>query len=564
MRANGLFGSRASRRRFLAGAGAAGLGAGGLLLAGCGDDEAPVATSTAPEGGASPGSSPTVPPEADIPKDGILRLRQTAPWSSINPWKGLDSGLTWGFYVFDHLFYTPLDTLKPELFLATSLEQPEPTRIIFKLGEGYFHDKPPVNGCRVTARDVKASYETSIKQPGVSTTTFMTQVFAGIEVPDDETVIVKLNAPDARAFTSTALGGVITSSIIPEEICAQPEFMDRDIIGSGRFVFEGHEGGTNFRLRRFEKWRIPGEPWLAGMRWFLIQEQAQALAAFSAQDIDTVGLANVLERDQLVQRHGKDIEIDSDISRSVWVVLTRADGRWADPRVRRAVNLAIDRDEIIEIMTFGEGLKSGIMPPAFASVSLSEQELAETLWKFDPTQAKQLLAQAGFDTSQPIEIKVAALGDNYSKFAQAIAAQLEKNLGVKTNIVTEDFGTWLQKSLYGSEYKDLIVFPTLAYDEPSQYLRPYEKEIGGRPNWARFFDDELNQMIAKSRTIMDEEERFEALKEIQRKAIEKVAPAFPIYVPRTFAAYWYWVKGRVTGRGSFGLFNGRLYIDKRR
>lgn len=122
MRANGLFGSRASRRRFLAGAGAAGLGAGGLLLAGCGGDEAPVATSTPPEGEASPGSSPTMPPEADIPKDGVLRLRQTAPWSSINPWKGLDSGLTWGFYVFDHLFYTPLDTLKPELFLATSLE----------------------------------------------------------------------------------------------------------------------------------------------------------------------------------------------------------------------------------------------------------------------------------------------------------------------------------------------------------------------------------------------------------------------------------------------------------
>ncbi|MCS7295304.1 MAG: ABC transporter substrate-binding protein, partial [Dehalococcoidia bacterium] len=496
--------------------------------------------------------------------DGILRLRQTAPWSSINPWKGLDSGLTWGFYVFDHLFYTPLDTLKPELFLATSLEQPEPTRIIFKLGEGYFHDKPPVNGRRVTARDVKASYETSIKQPGVSTTTFMTQVFAGIDVPDDETVIVKLNAPDAWAFTSTALGGVITGSIIPEEICAQPDFMDRDIIGSGRFVFEGHESGTNFRLRRFEKWRVPGEPWLAGMRWFLIQEQAQALAAFSAQDIDTVGLANVLERDQLVQRHGKDIEIDSDLSRSVWVILTRADGRWADRRARKAVNLAIDRDEIIEVMTFGEGVKSGVMPPAFASVSLSEQELSQTLWKFDPAQAKQLLAQAGFDTTQPIEIKVAALGDNFSKFAQAVAAQLEKNLGVKTNIVTEDFGTWLQKSLYGSEYKDLIVFPTLAYDEPTPYLLPYQKDIGGRPNWARFFDDELDQMIARARTIMDDEQRFEALKEVQRKAIEKVAPLFPVYVPRSFAAYWYWVKGRITGRGSYGLFNGRVYIDKRR
>lgn len=564
MRAEQFWSRRASRRRFLTGAGAVGLGTGGLLLAGCGDDEGTPTATTEPPGDLTPGATPTAPPEAEIPKDGVLRLRQSAPWSSINPWKGLDAGGTWGFYVFDHLFYTPLDTLKPELFLATSLEQPEPTRIIFKLGEGYFHDKPPVNGRRVTARDVKASYETSIRQPGVTTTTFMTQVFAGIDVPDDETVIVRLNAPDAWAFTGTGLGGVITSSIVPEEITVDPAFMDRDIIGSGRFVFEGHEGGTNFRLRRFEKWRIPGEPYLAGMRWFLIQEQAQALAAFSAQEIDTVGLANVLEKEQIVQRHGKDVEIDSDISRSIWVVLTRADGRWADPRVRQAVNLAINRDEIIEVMTFGEGQKSGILPPAFAAVSLSEQELANTLWKFDPAQAKQLLAQAGFDTSQPVEIRVAALGDNYSKFSQAIAAQLEKNLGVKTNIVTEDFGTWLQKSLYGSEYKDIIVYPTLAYEEPSPYLNLYIKQIGGRPNWARFFDDELDTMVAKMRTIMDDEERFAALKEIQRKAIEKVAPIFPIYVPRTFAAYWYYVRGRVTGRGGYGLFNGRVYIDMRR
>ena len=567
MQNHGLWSARVRRRRLLGGMG---IGAAGLgwLLVGCGDDTdttgAPTAAATTPAGTA-PGATPT--PEvspADIPKDGVLRLRQSAPWSTINPWKGLDSGLTWGFTIFDHLFYTPLDTLQPELFLATSLEQPEPTRIIFKLGEGYFHDKPPINGRRVTARDVKASYETAIEQPGVSRTSFMTDVFAGIDAPDDETVIVKLNQPDAWAFTSTGLGEVIVSSIIPEEICANPDFMDTDLIGSGRFVFEGHESGTNFRIRRFENWRVEGEPYLAGQRWFLIQEQAQALAAFSAQEIDTVGLANVLERDQIVQRHGEDVEIDEDLSRAVWVVLTRADGRWADPRARKAVSLALDRDELIDVMTFGQGVKSGIIPPAFAAVTLSESELEETYWKFDPAEARQLWQAAGLPADTTIELKYATLGENWPKFAQAVASQLEKNLGVNVRIVAEDFGTWLQKSLYGSEFADLVVFPTLAYDEPSPYFLPLLKNIGGRENWSRFFDDELDSRIAQSRTILDDEARFEEMKEIQRLAWEKGSPLIPTFVAKSFTAYWWYVKGRVTGRGSYGLFNGRLYIDKRR
>ena len=120
---------RLSRRRILAGAGAATVGAAGLALAGCGDDDndkgvgggGVIATIT---------PRPTVADAPTVNKDGVLRSRQGAPYASINPYKGLNSGLLWGFTIFDHLFYTPLDTGVRENFLASSIEQPDPQKIV--------------------------------------------------------------------------------------------------------------------------------------------------------------------------------------------------------------------------------------------------------------------------------------------------------------------------------------------------------------------------------------------------------------------------------------------------
>jgi ABC-type transport system substrate-binding protein len=99
-------------------------------------------------------------------------VRHNAPYASINPWKGLDSGLTWCWWIYDHLFYTPFDTLKPELMLASSIEQIDATNFTFKMKDSKFHNKAPINGrAAVTALDVKpasrsrASSQASPRQP---------------------------------------------------------------------------------------------------------------------------------------------------------------------------------------------------------------------------------------------------------------------------------------------------------------------------------------------------------------------------------------------------------------
>lgn len=555
------------RRRLLAGGTTAALGAAAWALTGCSDsddDDGEDATPTG-GGGTRPGT-PTAPTPTTagevINKDGINKVRQSAIFATINPYAGLDSGLTWGFTIFDHLWYVPLDTGIRENFLATNIEQQDATHFTVTIGESFFHDKPPINGRPVKAQDIKASFESAAKQTKISNTSWWTEVLDTITTPDEKTLNFTLKKVDAWTFSSSNAGSPIGSSILPQEIAADPSFMDRDLIGSGRYQFVSHENGTNFKLKRNEKWRVPGEPYLAGVEYKLIQEQAAALAAFSAQEIYSVGFNNRLEREDMEKKHGKEINVEAEETRVVWVLLCRGDGQWADPRVPQAFSLALDRQEMINLMNFGEGRISGPVPPAFGE-ALPEKEILDTWGKHDPAEAKKLLAATAFDTSKEYSFKYPVLGDRYQQFATIAKSQLEKTLGLKIKLVPEEFGRWLSQSLYGSDFDGFQGFTSLSYDDPTSYIAIYTKLYGGRPNWAGWKNDELDAAVNAQKAILDDRERLKAVQEIQRKAWKAGAPFIPTFVAVGSGASWGFVKGRVTGRGSYGAFNGKVYIDKK-
>ena len=555
------------RRRLLAGGTTAALGAAAWALTGCSDsddDDGEEATPTG-SGGTRPGT-PTAPTPTTagevVNKDGINKVRQSAIFATINPYAGLDSGLTWGYTIFDHLWYVPLDTGVRENFLATNIEQQDATHFTVTIGESTFHDKPPINGRRVKAQDIKASFESAAKQTKISNSSWWTEVLDTITTPDEKTLNFALKKVDAWTFSSSNAGSPIGSSILPQEIAADPSFMDRDLIGSGRYQFVSHENGTNFKLKRNEKWRVTGEPYLAGVEYKLIQEQAAALAAFSAQEIYSIGFNNRLEREDMEKKHGKEINVEAEETRVVWVLLCRGDGQWADPRVPQALSLALDRQEMINLMNFGEGRISGPVPPAFGE-ALPEKELQETWGKHDPAEAKKLLAATAFDTSKEYSFKYPVLGDRYQQFATIAKSQLEKTLGLKIKLVPEEFGRWLSQSLYGSDFDGFQGFTSLSYDDPTSYIAVYSKTYGGRPNWAGWNNDELDAAVDAQKAILDDRERLKAVQEIQRNAWKAGSPFIPTFIAVGSGASWGFVKGRVTGRGSYGAFNGKLYIDKK-
>jgi peptide/nickel transport system substrate-binding protein len=473
-----------------------------------------------------------------------------------------------GFTVFDHMWYVPTDTGTTELFLATSVEQPDPLTIIAKLGDATFHDKAPVNGRKVMASDVAASYKRFREETGIGFD-WLHNIMDDITGDDaTQTVTIKQKQTWAWVFTSSNAGSPLTSSILPADILhGHDDLLNSDAIGSGQWVFAGSDNGANVKLRKFDKFRpfagtkdITGQPYLDGIDFKLITDPNAALAAFKAGDIDTIGFNSKADADSTASDMGDKIVVGSSLGRDMFCLMLKYEDPFKDDRVRHAINLLIDRDEAILGLEDGAGRRCGPLPPAHTKYVLPDDDQAlKDYFEHDVAKAKQLLDAAGFDYNQTHELKHSNRpGD--ANLAQLLQAQLARG-GVQLKLTQEDLVRWLTTTLNQGQFH-MTCFDHLAYEDPDQPLRFF---VGGSTfgsNFMGYDDPEVDAAILAAASELDETARIKKVQDAQRVLVNKWSPMLNIYSPIGYGGRYSYVKGSITGRGSYGLFNRTTWLDK--
>ena len=563
---------RVTRRRVLSGTVAGGAALGAIALVGCSSKE------KNPNGATPPSGTPVTVNDGyqDGPgkPGGILRVRQGGALPSMNVFGpgifALAQGLTLGFTVFDHMWYVPTDTGKTELFLATKLEQPDPTTVIATLGEATFHDKDPVNGRAVDAEDVVQSFKRFREAGGIGFN-FHENVMDDIVATDDRTVKITMKFPWAWVFTSSNAGSPISSSILPKEILHDhDDLLNKDAIGSSHWILKSHENNTNLKFRKFDKFRtfqngrdITGQPYMDGVDFIFITDDNQALAAFKAGDIDTSGFTSRKQMEDTIAQLGDKIRTGSDLSRDYVNMMMRADeAPFNDIRVRQAFSKLIDREEAILLLQDGDAVKCGPMPPAHKRYVLPDDDAAlKEYFTPDIAGAKQLLEAAAFDFDSEIVMKHSNRPVD-SELARVLKEQLARG-GVKIALLQEDLIKWFSQTLNQSDFK-MTCFQHLPYEDPDLPLRFFlgkDDVLGNKDNFMKFSDPEVNTAILAAAQELDEEARVEKVKEAQRVIIKQAAPMVNVLSQINFGGSYQYVKGGVTGRGSVGLFNRTTWFD---
>ena len=231
-------------------------------------------------------------------------MRQAAALPSMNVFGPgifpLAQGLTLGFTSSTTCGTSPTDTGVTELFLATNVEQVDDQglEMIVTIGDATFHDKAPANGRKILASDVAASFKRFAQEVPIGYS-WLQDVMESIDGDDDKTIKITQKFPWAWVFTSSNAGSPIFSSIMPEEILQDTDFMQSDGIGSGHWVLDSHDNGANIKFRKFQNFRtfqngkdITGQPYLNGVDFIFITDDNAALAAFLAGEIDTHGFTS--------------------------------------------------------------------------------------------------------------------------------------------------------------------------------------------------------------------------------------------------------------------------------
>jgi peptide/nickel transport system substrate-binding protein len=313
----------------------------------------------------------------------------------------------------------------------------------FKIRRGVkFH-----NGKEMTSADVKASFE-RYKRMALSKVTLAP--VTAMEVPDRDTFVVKLSKP-IPVFLDELSAFVVPIAIVPAEQ-ADREGGKIDIIGTGPFQFVEWVPDSHVRLKRFEGYapdaRYKGndgfagrkEAWVDVVDFKLVKEPGARVAGLES------GQFHIIE--DLPAESAKRLAANKDIKihdlknwwlHGAWVNHARAP--TTDNKIRRAMQIALDMEEIMEIATDGAYvLQPGLQYPGNPYYVTDGGKLYNAK---DLAQAKALLKEAGYRGEELVMITNSSYQSMY-KAAQVAAEQL-KAVGFKVRMDVFDWATALAK-----------------------------------------------------------------------------------------------------------------------
>ena len=394
------------------------------------------------------------------------------------------------------------------------------------------------NGNDFTAEDVAYTFHRMLTVEGGVNTEFIDQIkgadellagetdtLEGVEVVDDYTIKVALKEPFAGFLASISSPGVSIYDSEATEAAGDQFGMDPAVtVGTGPFEFSSWSFNNQLVLTRNEDyWK--GASGLPGVVIKIIPDTETQSMMFESGELDILDLdyaADSVDRftetypDQIVQ--GPRVGI-------VYFTMNFNKEPFQDVRVRKAVQMSIDRQAILDALYGGRGqVEQGIFPHGLIGFNPDQEEI-----KYDPEAAKALLAEAGYADGFDMEIAADSSASDTMTMALEIVSDQLAEVGIRAEIKNYDESTWLETRKSG-ELGSFMSTWSADYNDPDNFIYTFfGNEEKTRIRSINYPDTEVMERVAKARTIVNEDERLAEYKALEEKLIHEDAAWVPMF-----------------------------------
>ncbi len=497
-------GRRISRRRALQAIGSAGL-------------VVPAAGLVAPSGSAAGGSglNRLMSAYQDQPvQGGSATVVTEADWVELEPHtNALWSGMQAWEYCYESLTRFDMEgNVAPAL--AESWEMPDDRTYLFHLRQGVtWHDGSPF-----TAADVTYSFERILDPATAAPHRSNIEGMTSIEAIDDFTVRIELESP--RLFFLETLANLLGTAIIPNG-AAENRNLKAEPVGTGPFKIVEIRTGDYIRYERNpDYWNAP-LPYLDELILKLMVEEDTRVAWLRSGQADYIDLyaeaASRLEGDENVT------VLVSPKAYMLRVCYNCEEGPTADNRVRKALDMSLDRLDMIEKARFGGATLTGMLPAGLDDWAQPEEALPDWFSAPDPEAASALLEEAGYGDGFSISIKAS----RPEQVAIALVAQQNwQALGIDVQVEQMEYGTFIQD--WGASNFEAMAIGMTYHPDPLNYLWPlFHTE--GADNRSRYSNPTVDELLDRAANTTDRDEYRESMHEAERFMWDDGVPQSYVY-----------------------------------
>ncbi|HEV8675824.1 MAG TPA: ABC transporter substrate-binding protein [Methylomirabilota bacterium] len=349
---------------------------------------------------------------------------------------------------------------------------------------------------------------------------FVYQDIEDVQKEGDHAVTVSTKRPFGSLPAHLTMLGML-----PAGAAANEDAFFQKPVGTGPFRFLNWTHGDHIVLSANPDYWKRGIPRVEKVTFRFIPELSTRVAALRAGEL------------QVIDRVWPDMVQTLKASPGVKVLDTPAveAQRWhfqlakepvKDPRVRKAISLAIDRNVIIKdlLLGYGRPVVSPIPPGLIGHANLGQKQ-------YDPEKARQILKQAGY---QNLSVDFVLMKDLYPKqleIAQAVAAMLGE-VGIKVNIRNLEIASAREQRTAGNYDIFYSGWAHMPHD-PDWYLGQWFTRAGAE-KLTRYDNPRVEQLIAEGR-VPDPKVRQQKYEEIERILWDEEPEIWPYYSVAIYA-----------------------------
>jgi peptide/nickel transport system substrate-binding protein len=426
-------------------------------------------------------------------------------------------------WIFNGLFkYDKNGNVVPDL--ASSYKFIDNTHLIIKLKKNVlWHDDK-----KFTADDVIFTYE-KINDPKVFTSIKSNfKEVKSLSKIDDFTVEVVFKKPYFKAL-EIWMFGILPKHILKDEKDLMTSSFNKHPIGTGSYRIDGFKIGSDIKLYAFDKY-FDGKPKIDELNYKFLPDSSTSFLYLKQNKLDLGGLSPLQMDRQINDKFKENFKIiEKPAFAYDYLGFNLKKKKFKDIRVRKALSLAINRKEIIDILFFGHGqvCNGPFLPGTFAyddTVKPIKQNIVE---------AKRLLKLAGYDEKHPLSFEVITNTGNDIRInaTQIIQYQLAK-IGVKMKIRVMEWQAFLNTVVNPRNFEAIVLGWNLALMPDAYPLWHSDSIKKGGFNLVGYSNKEVDKLIVKGSTTIDKKELGKIYKKIFR-IIANDTPYLFLYIPNS-------------------------------
>ncbi len=473
-----------------------------------------------------------------------------------------------------HAFITdgwlPPDGMRGELAESWRMLD-NPLRLEVQLRKGVmFPAKAGVMAAReLVADDVVYSYD-RVNKSSKKIPTYFDHI-AKIEATGKHTVVMSFNTYNAE--WDYRFGWGYYSAIVPKEVMDGGGAKDwKNVNGTGPYLLTNYVQGNAMTFNKnpayWDSEKIGGQsyklPFADSITYRYIKDEATAMTALRTGKLDLMEAVRWSAVAEL-KKNAPKLQWNRFLSNNGSYITLRMDTKpFDDVRVRRALNMAVNKVEIIKTY-YGGNAEMLNFPMHVNHLGYYEPlevmpDSVKELYVYNPTKAKQLLTEAGYPNGFTFKTQTSSASLDNDLLAQ-IAAYLAK-VGVKMEIQVMEYPAYL--SAMTTKTNAPGYFLQAGLTNPTTSLR--KTFVKGQPwNPSQHSDPEYDKNMASVYAEPDERVRQVKVKLMVREILDK-APHIFLPAPYAYTAWWPWVKnygGELrAGADRPGPIHARIWIDQ--